>query len=164
MMATHATPSNRQAFPTRTSSLIAPNLTPSRTVSSTLQSYTTPTGTTAAGASGGLYLHHSEDPLIFEIGSRLLRAGFANEGAPRCVLEWTNEVFWTREGYIWGGVRDKTDGEGRGELWKVDLRNVEIGVVEDVVERGVRMAYNKFVSPIYISSLPSLNHLVAFWG
>lgn len=48
-------------------------------------------------------------------------------------------MFWSREGCVWS-----TDGEGRGELWRGDLRSVEMGVVEDVVERGVRMAYNKY--------------------
>lgn len=148
-MVTHApttpTPSNRSAFPMRTSSLHPTNpLASSRSAASTiLQSYTTPGATAAGGASsGGLYLHHSEDPLIFEIGSRLLRAGFANEGTPRCELEWAEEVFWSREGCVWS-TRDQ-DGEGKGELWRGDLRSVEMGVVEDVVERGVRMAYNKY--------------------
>lgn len=162
-MATHApttpTPSNRSAFPTRTSSLnpvIPSALFPSRTsTSSILQAYTSSGAT--AGASSSLYLHHSEDPLIFEIGSRLLRAGFANEGTPRCELEWANEVFWSREGYIWSGSRTGKEAEGRGELWSGDLRNVEMGVVEDVVERGIRMAYNKFVSnqlPTTYASFP----------
>lgn len=50
-------------------------------------------------------------------------------------------MFWSREGCVWS-TRDQ-DGEGKGELWRGDLRSVEMGVVEDVVERGVRMAYNK---------------------
>lgn len=140
------TPSNRSAFPMRTSSLNPANSLTSRSAASTiLQNYTAPGGTATAGtSSGGLYLHHSEDLLIFEIGSRLLRAGFANEGTPRCELEWTKEVFWSREGCIWS-ARDKDgEGNGKGELWRGDLRSVEMGVVEDVVERGVRMAYNKY--------------------
>lgn len=137
-MATTSSSSNTYRLPPRTSSLnppLSPGITPAR----------------QAQLSSSSYSHHTEDPLIFEIGSRLLRAGFAGESAPRCVLEWSNEVFWCREGIVWtGGASSSSssgsgrdDQDGRGELWRGDLRSVELGVVEDVVERGVRMAYNK---------------------
>ncbi|KAH0605902.1 uncharacterized protein H6S33_004359 [Morchella sextelata] len=124
--------SNTYRVPPRTSSLnppLSPGITPAR----------------QAQLSSSSYSHHTEDPLIFEIGSRLLRAGFAGESAPRCVLEWSNEVFWCREGIVWTGGASNRDEDGRGELWRGDLRSVELGVVEDVVERGVRMAYNKYL-------------------
>ncbi|KAH8148786.1 uncharacterized protein LAJ45_07129 [Morchella importuna] len=129
------TSGNSYRLPPRTSSLnppLSPGITPAR----------------QAQLSSSSYSHHTEDPLIFEIGSRLLRAGFAGESAPRCVLEWSNEVFWCREGIVWTGGASTTrdeDGRGGGELWRGDLRSVELGVVEDVVERGVRMAYNKYL-------------------
>lgn len=30
-------------------------------------------------------------------------------------------------------------------LWEMDVRGVEVGLVEDLVERGVREAYHKWV-------------------
>lgn len=134
---TTTTASNTYRLPPRTSSLnppLSPGITPARQAQ-------------LSSSAASPYSHHAEDPLVFEIGSRLLRAGFAGESAPRCVLEWSSEVFWRREGIVWtgGGSGGGGEGEGEGELWRGDLRSVELGVVEDVVERGVRMAYNKCV-------------------
>ncbi|CCX32926.1 hypothetical protein FPQ18DRAFT_383745 [Pyronema domesticum] len=108
-------------------------------------------------------LHNHEEPLIFEIGSRILRAGFTNEPAPRCTLAWS-ETLWRRvgdrftsaseeaEAKKWGrkggravwdtgfalrGGEDDIDGEREGRVRQM------MGLVEDLVERGIRVAYNK---------------------
>lgn len=82
---------------------------------------------------------------MFEIGSRVLRAGYPNEPHPRCVLEWAREEFWKREGDLWGSGGWYTGaGKRIGEVWGPNVGDV--GLVEDVIERGVRIAYNKCVS------------------
>jgi hypothetical protein len=102
--------------------------------------------------SPGSSLHgQHEDPLIFEIGSRLLRAGFTNEATPRCQLAWSNAL-WRRVG---GRVSSNSPAVGKRKggrsVWDLGfaLRGAEegfraqLGLVEDLVERGLRVAYNK---------------------
>ena len=95
-----------------------------------------------------------DDAVIFEIGSRYLRAGWAGDSVPKCCLgagpEESRRVGdyrrWlpgyeersrpAREIEAWG--RDH-------ELWRLDVRNVDLGLVEDKIERTVRDAYSRFL-------------------
>ena len=100
-------------------------------------------------------LHGNEELLILEIGSRLLRAGFANEPSPRCQLAW-NDSLWRRVG---DKVSSETVGKRQGGrcLWDLEFAvhaagvdsdervRSQMGLVEDLVERGLRLAYNKCV-------------------
>lgn len=92
--------------------------------------------------SPGGSLHSSEEPLILEIGSKILRVGFASEGAPRCSIPWNGELC-----RVAGDVVNHGDGSTlrRIELWRPDLAGLDMGLVADLVERGVRKAYNKCV-------------------
>jgi len=95
-----------------------------------------------------------EDGLIFEFGSRYLRAGFAGESAPRCTLS-----FGPQQSRRIGDFRDflpgyqsrprpKENAQKWGadhELWRMDLREVDLGLVEDKVERAIRDAYNRYL-------------------
>ncbi len=89
--------------------------------------------------SPGGSLHNTEDPLVVEIGSRFLRAGFAGEGTPRCTLPWSERLY-RRAGDKFNFEKEKK----RKELWSWDLQNVDLGLVEDVLERGMREGYNKY--------------------
>ncbi|KAI5797774.1 hypothetical protein EDC01DRAFT_613851 [Geopyxis carbonaria] len=97
---------------------------------------------TARHYSPGGSLHSNEDPLVLEIGAKHLRAGFANEPTPRCVLTW-NERLFRRV----GEQIPVADGRRRREreLWQLDLWKVDLGLVEDLLERGLRQAYNKYL-------------------
>ncbi|KAG0636716.1 hypothetical protein HOY80DRAFT_331664 [Tuber brumale] len=134
------------------SSLSPGPLTPYRlrhsTTTTTNTTNLTPTSTTSLllprhSPSSVLHLHHSEDPLIFQIGTRNLQAGYPSEPHPRCILPWTNPEFWKRSGDLWGlggwYSPTGTSSTSRGELW----HNAE--TIEDVLERGVRVAYNKYL-------------------
>ncbi|KAF2841897.1 actin-like ATPase domain-containing protein [Patellaria atrata CBS 101060] len=97
----------------------------------------------------------SEDDLIvvLDIGHRFMRAGFAGESAPRCTLNFGPEEQrrvgdyrqWQLE-YV-KHRRKRKRGQGWGEeyeLWRMDLRDVDLGLVEDKIERALREAYSKY--------------------
>jgi len=106
--------------------------------------------------SGTTVLHQLDEPLVFDIGTRFIRAGLANEDSPRCVIEMRPEYFGRvglkgkggtrgdiRNG-IKGGPRFQGTGSEVWELWSRDLRDKDIGVVEDLLERMLREVYNKY--------------------
>lgn len=95
-----------------------------------------------------------EDHLVFEFGSRYLRAGFANESAPRCTLGFGpnesrragDDRQWLPEYEDRPPRRTLFENWGRDhELWQMDLREVDLGLVEDKIERAVREAYSKYL-------------------
>ena len=106
---------------------------------------------TSTFSSPGSY-RAEEDGLIFEFGSRYLRAGFAGESAPRCT-----QSFGPQQSRRVGDFRDcDPDYQSRQrpkesvqkwganhELWQMDLREVNLGLVEDKIERAVRDAYQR---------------------
>ena len=136
--------------------------------SRTSTSYTSSTALTSRAysyPSPGSALNQSEDPVVIEIGSRYLRAGFANEPAPRCEILYTEDM-WRRVGdrIVDSGKRGGTmlphrpgvlletaaqskkrsTRKSRGELWQHDLKTLDTGLVEDLLERALREAYNKY--------------------
>lgn len=110
---------------------------------------------TAGFASPSSSLHQVDEPLIFELGTRFFRAGFANESAPRCRISITPDMYGrvglkgrggNRANMRTGepaGPRIRNTGSEEWELWMNDLRLKDLGVVEDLMERVLREAYNK---------------------
>ncbi|RPA83553.1 actin-like ATPase domain-containing protein [Ascobolus immersus RN42] len=118
-------------------------------------------------------LHGTEEPIILEIGTRVVRAGFPGELSPRCTLTYKPD-YWRRVGekgerrYMRpDGARGKVKKEGQlggGVLYKFDtgLKSEEgantavksgkdededdsAEVEEDVLERVLRDAYTRFL-------------------
>lgn len=104
------------------------------------------------GSPGGSF--RSEDEyVVIEVGSRFVRGGFPGESAPRCTLafgpddqrrvgdyrQWDPEYSQKRPkrkiGEEWGQEH---------ELYRLDLSNVDLGLVEDKFERAMREAYTKY--------------------
>jgi len=93
-----------------------------------------------------------EEALVFEFGARHFSAGFTSESHPRCRLgfgpEESRRVGDYRRwlpGYE-ERTRKRTFSRQWGddhELWRMDLRGFDLGLVEDKVERAVREAYTK---------------------
>ena len=93
-----------------------------------------------------------EDCIIFEFGNRYLRAGYANDHAPRCTIGFGPDEQRRAGDYSqWepgslsssrGKRHISSSGEAH-ELWSMDLRGVDLGLIEDKIERAVREAYNK---------------------
>lgn len=110
--------------------------TPNRLISSTF-------------SSPGSGYRQTEEAVIIELGSRYLRAGFEGESSPQCVLTFGPEDSCRVGDYRrWapGGRKKEFDIEtwGQGhELWQMDLRGLDLGLVEDKLERAVRQAYTE---------------------
>lgn len=115
--------------------------TPQRTFSSTF-------------SSPSLSYRAEEETLVFELGARHLSVGIAGDSVPRCRLGFGPEEArrvgdyrrWLPgyEDRARKKRRDYTWGEDH-ELWRMDLRNVDLGLVEDKLERVVREAYTKYL-------------------
>lgn len=124
-------------------------------LASTPESPRTPLGRSVSGlfsSPGGNY--RSEDEyVIIELGSRFVRGGFPGESTPRCTLpfgpdeqrrvgdyrQWDPEYGHRRR----KRKRDQEWGQEH-ELYRMDLSQVDLGLVEDKFERAMREAYNKY--------------------
>ena len=111
-------------------------------------------------------LRAEEDCIILELGSRYLRAGFAGDSLPKAVVEFGTEEQRRPGDYRkWlgdyeGDWKKRIRGNGWGqdnELWELDLRGVDLGLVGDKIERSVRMAFTKSV---HMEGLPSSTKLI----
>ena len=121
--------------------------TPNRTFSSAL-------------SSPSIAAKSEEDPLIIEFGARYLRAGFARDRLPMCSLgvgpaeqRRAGDYRYWEPGYTAPkpkrGSKHWTD---QYELWPLDLRTANLGLVEDKVERLVRSALTRSVEYHGVSS------------
>ncbi len=95
-----------------------------------------------------------EDALVFEFGTRHFSAGVAGESAPRCTLGFGPEDArrvgdyrrWQTHYKRRVGRRKPEEEWGQDyELWRMDLRGVDLGLVDDKIERAVREAYTKYL-------------------
>ncbi|KAK4695740.1 hypothetical protein P7C71_g2070, partial [Lecanoromycetidae sp. Uapishka_2] len=115
--------------------------TPNRAISSTF-------------SSPSVSFRAEEDSLVFEFGTCHFSAGFSSESAPRCNLGFGPEKS-RRVGDYRRWLPGYEERKRRGtqvekwgkddELWNMDLRECDLGLVEDKIERVVREAYNKYL-------------------
>ncbi|KAL2068924.1 hypothetical protein VTL71DRAFT_15262 [Oculimacula yallundae] len=114
----------------------------------------TPLRTISSSFGSPSALRAEEDCIILEIGSRYLRIGFAGDALPKAVIDFGPEEQrrpgdlrrW-RVDYKPSGeshVQSKGWGEAH-ELWKPDLRGLDMGLVGDKLDRAVRDAFTKFL-------------------
>ncbi|KZF25266.1 actin-like ATPase domain-containing protein [Xylona heveae TC161] len=103
-------------------------------------------------------LRSDEEYLVFELGSRFLRAGFAGESSPRCVIGFGLEEQRRVGDYrrwqpdFQGTGRKRRHGETWGqhhELWRMDLSDLDLQLVGDKIERAIREAYAKYLLTDY---------------
>ncbi|KAK3056989.1 hypothetical protein LTR09_002027 [Extremus antarcticus] len=106
------------------------------------------------GTPGGSFRIEQEENVIYELGARHLSAGFAGESKPRCIHRFTPEG-----GRRVGDYRDcdpgyrrkrrrlgsKEDWGEEHELYRCDLRAVDLGLVEDKLERAVRAVHTDYL-------------------
>ncbi|PYH97358.1 actin-like ATPase domain-containing protein [Aspergillus ellipticus CBS 707.79] len=110
-----------------------------------------------ASTSSSTSFRGEEDAIIFEFGSRWLRAGFEGESAPMCVVGCGPEES-RRVGDYRGWLKTNNgidtshpasvtpeDWTGAYELWKMSLRDMHLGLIEDKIERMFRETYNKYL-------------------
>lgn len=108
---------------------------------------------------------------MFELGSRWLRAGFEGDSTPMCVMRFGPEESRRAGDYRgWMNYGSSTDSQQlidpedwsrAHELWRMDLRDVDLGLVEDKIERVIREAYNTYLltdagTARLVLTLPSL--------
>ncbi|KAH7383766.1 actin-domain-containing protein [Pyrenochaeta sp. MPI-SDFR-AT-0127] len=103
--------------------------------------------------SPGAGFRTEDEYVVIEVGSRFLRGGFPGESAPRCTLpfgpdqqrrvgdyrqwdpEYTQKRRKRKKGQDWAHEH---------QLWSMDLSGVDLGLVEDKLERALRDMYNKY--------------------
>ncbi|KAG9256662.1 putative actin protein RO7 [Emericellopsis atlantica] len=121
--------------------------TPSRSISSTFGSPST--------------IRADDDIIVIELGSRLLRVGFAGDPVPKATLQCgPDEQRRVGDFRAWLDPT-KTPGQAWSseyELWRYDLSKVELGLVHDKLDRLMREAFSKF---LLIDSKPRRMALVA---
>ncbi|KAI1189276.1 actin-domain-containing protein [Nemania serpens] len=95
-----------------------------------------------------------EDPIVIELGSRKLRLGFAGDAAPKRVVSFSPEQQRrTGDFRVWepdfsSQWRSRASGKPWGadhELWQLDLRGQDLGLVEDKLERELRDALFRYL-------------------
>lgn len=104
-------------------------------------------------------LRAEEECVVIEIGCRYMHVGFAGDAGPKAVINFGPEEQrragdyrrW-QPGYdkAW---RERIHGKKWGEaheLWNLDLREVDLGLVGDKIERAIRDAYTKFVEALQV--------------
>lgn len=99
-------------------------------------------------------LRAEEDCVIIELGARYFRAGFAGDATPKAVLEYGPEEQRRAGDYRRWEVGHEKDWRKRlrgnewgdaYELWKPDLRSLDLGVIGDKIDRALREAFTKSV-------------------
>jgi hypothetical protein len=104
-------------------------------------------------------LRAEEDTVILELGSRYLRAGFAGDAVPKAIIDFGPEEQRRAGDYSrWelGYKRERREEKSWGEtheLWRPDLRGLDLGLVGDKIDRAVRDAFTKSVSARYCSDI-----------
>lgn len=102
-------------------------------------------------SSPGSTFRTEEDVVIIELGSRFLRAGFAGEHSPQCIVGFGPRESRRLGDYSdWAPGRRKSSGDidawGHDhELWRLDIRDLDLGLVGDKIERAVRTVYNDYL-------------------
>lgn len=110
----------------------------------------------ASSTSPGSAFRNEDDAIIFELGARWIRAGFEGNSSPACVVGFGPEES-RRVGDYRGWVQGAAGTEPLPkpinadewtqdyELWRHDLRDVDLGLIEDKIERVFREIYNQYL-------------------
>lgn len=106
--------------------------------------------------SPGAFRAEQEDVVVYELGARHFSAGFAGESRPRCILLFTPETArragdyrqyepqYARNARKWR-LRDGKAWSAGHELYRVDVREMDMGLVEDKLERALRTAMTDYL-------------------
>lgn len=94
-------------------------------------------------------LRAEDEVLILEFGARRLRAGFAGDAVPKALVAFSpaqarrvGDLRAWEVGHVDDWARGNKWGEEH-ELWRNDVRGLDLGLVGDRMERGLREAFNK---------------------
>lgn len=104
-------------------------------------------------------LRAEDEVLVVELGARRLRVGFAGDAAPKAVVAPAGPEQARRVGDFrrWEvGYADdwrKKAWDGEHELWRADVRGLDLGLVGDRLERGLREAFSRCVVVVLCPTL-----------
>ena len=123
-------------------------------LASTPESPRTPSlrGSTSLYNSPSTAFRSEDEYVVFEVGARFLRGGFPGESAPRCTLPFSPDRQRRAGDYRqWDPAYNRRrhrpkrdlDWGADHELYRLDLTNVDLGLVEDKLERALRETYTK---------------------
>ncbi|CAK7273296.1 hypothetical protein SEPCBS57363_005581 [Sporothrix epigloea] len=117
----------------------------------------TPLRTTPSAFSSPSTLRAEEETIVIELGARHLRIGLAGDVVCRGTVAFGPEQqrrvgdlrIW-QEDYHQDWRRVGEDGSGRTwdmahELWPLDVRNIDTGLISDKLERALREAFTKYL-------------------
>ncbi|GAB7358682.1 hypothetical protein MBLNU230_g3911t1 [Neophaeotheca triangularis] len=103
------------------------------------------------GSPGSGLRAEPEDVIVYELHERYICAGYAGESRPRCFVRFSPEGGrrvgdWRQYDYSIPkkeNVRKQTYGQwaGEHELYRADLRSLDLGLVEDKLDRAVRVLH-----------------------
>ena len=108
----------------------------------------------SAFSSPSISYRAEEEALIFEFGTRHLSAGFTGESYPRCKLGFGPEESRRVGDYRrWLPKYEERPQRNQPvetwgneyELWQMDMRDSDLGIIEDKIERAVREAFTKYL-------------------
>ncbi|KAH9828510.1 fungal specific actin related protein [Teratosphaeria destructans] len=101
--------------------------------------------------SPGSFRTEQEDNIVYELGARHLSAGFAGESRPRCMVGFTPNIGRRAGDYRQHDIdyrtKDRKDarwGEGY-ELYRTDIRELDLDLVEDKLERILRRIHSDYL-------------------
>lgn len=122
-----------------------------RTVSShqaTPQTPHTPPRTISGSYGSPASIRADDDYLLIEIGARHVRVGFAGDGAPKVVLPCgPDEQRRVGDFRQWTGPVAREPWAREHEIWRYDLRDFDLGLFQDKLDRVLRDAFTRFVTP-----------------
>jgi actin-related protein len=98
-------------------------------------------------ASPGASYRADDDTLLYELGSRSFRAGFAGDSAPRCIIPFGPDQLRRLNDFTTKPtpLRSENDWARDWELWDMDIRNMNLGLIEDKIERAIRSAHANYL-------------------
>ncbi|TVY58207.1 Actin-related protein 4 [Lachnellula cervina] len=135
----HRSVANIRSPPTATANSGSPH-TPLRTISSAF-------GSPSA-------LRAEEDYVVIELGARYFKAGFAGDAVPKAVLDYGPEERRRAGDYRKWNIgyekewRKRIQGKEWGEayeLWRPELRGLDLGLIGDKIDRAFREAFTKYL-------------------
>ncbi|KAK5714817.1 hypothetical protein LTR17_016994 [Elasticomyces elasticus] len=122
------------------------------------------------GSPGSFRGSEPEEVIIYELGSRHISAGFAGESRPRCILPFTPDTgrrvgdyrqYDARFDRRRGGSGKRKDWSRDHELYStLDLRNQDLGLVSDKLERAVRTIHADYLQLAPSKDKPDLKAIL----
>ena len=104
----------------------------------------TPNRTVPSAYGSPSTIRADDDVVVLELGSRHIRAGFAGDSTPKAVLQCGPEEqrrvgdFRSWQG---SGRHVGLDWAEEHEIWRYDLRDLDLGLFQDKLERLLRDAF-----------------------